>query len=182
MPSTGVWPVSTPMSPSRVLAMTRRAGPDHTSPSGTTSSTSSVTVLPRATSSRCLPCPTSSRCLRCATSSRPLQVLGLLLHVLDPADHEEGLLGEVVVLTLGERLERRDRLVQRHEYPRLPGELLGDEHGMGQEPLDPPRALHGDPVLLGQLVDAQGRDDVLQLPVPLQDPLYLAGDGAVLLP
>src|SRR5260221_12138214 len=173
MPSTGVWPVSTPMSPSRVLAMTRSAGPDHTSPSGTTSPTWRVTVLPRATASWCLPG---------APGSRLLQVLGLLLHVLDPADHEERLLRVLVVLALGDGLERGDGLVQRDEHPRLAGELLGDEHRMRQEPLDPPGALHRDPVLLGQLVDAEDRDDVLQFLVPLQDPLHLARDVVVLLP
>src|SRR5215469_12170369 len=88
--------------------------------------------------------PQSRRRRAPSARSRPLQVLGFPLHVLDPADHEERLLGE----------------------------LLGDEHRMGQEPLDPPGALHGDPVLLGQLVYAEDRDDVLQLLVPLQDPLH----------
>src|ERR1700729_4094901 len=154
------------MSPSRVLAMTRWASPVQISPSGTTSATCSVTVLPRA--------PDSRRWPR-APCSRLLQGFGLLLHVLDAAAHEERLLGKVVVLALGEGLEGGDRLVQRHGHPGLAGELLGDEHGMGKEPLDPARALDGDLVFLGQLVDAEDGDDVLQFLVALQDPLHLAG-------
>src|ERR1700757_862157 len=101
MPMTGAWPVSNPISPSSVRAITISALPDQSSPSGSTSATCMLTVLPRATSSRCLPR---------ATSSRPLQILGLALHFLDPADHEERLLRNVVVAALAEGLERRDGL------------------------------------------------------------------------
>src|ERR1039458_2500780 len=102
MPSTGGCPLSTPRSPSSVLAMTMRASPDHTSPSGTTSSTRSVTG--------------ASRFLCWPGRSLALQLRGLRLHVLDAAAHEEGLLGIIVVLALGERLERGDRVAQRHEH------------------------------------------------------------------
>src|SRR5256884_5111593 len=112
----------------------------------------------------------------------PLQLPGLLLHVLDPADHVERLLGKVVVLALADRLERGDRLFQRGEDARLPAELRRHVHGLGQEPLDPPGPLHGDLVLFTELVDAQDGDDVLQLLVPLQDPLHLAGHVVVVLP
>jgi hypothetical protein len=110
-----------------------------------------------------------------------LQLPGLLLHVLDPADHVERLLGQVVVVALGDRLERGDCLLQGREDTRLAGELLGHEHGLGQESLDPSGPLHGDLVLLAELVDAEDGDDVLQLPVPLQDPLHLAGHVVVVL-
>src|SRR6266568_8746536 len=161
-----------PISPSRVLAITRWASPAQTSPSGATTSTRSVMASPRATPAR--PSPR-------ATPSRPLQLLGLLLHVLDSAAHEERLLGKVVVLAFGERLEGGDGLLQRDGHARLAGELLRHEHGMGQESLDPPCALDGDLIFLGQLVDAEDGDDVLQLLVPLQDPLYLAGHVVMLL-
>ena len=45
-----------------------------------------------------------------------------------------------------------------------------------QEPLDPAGPTDRDLVLLGQLVHAEDGDDVLQVLVPLQDPLDLAGD------
>src|SRR5215469_13056829 len=161
MPMTGAWLVSRPISPSRVLAMTISALPDQISPSGSTSSTLMVTGLP---------------------PSRPFHFLGLALDILDAAAHEEGLLRVAVVLALGDRLEGPDGLLQRYEDTGLAGELLGHEHRVGQEPLDPAGPLHRHPVLLGQLVDAQDRDDVLQLGVALQDPLHLAGDSVVLLP
>src|SRR5215472_16976449 len=166
-PTTGGCPVRMPISPSRVLAITIRAVPDQISPFGATSATRTLMSPGR-------------RSLR-AWCSLPLQLLGLALHVLDPAAHEERLLGDVVVLAFGQRLERGHGLGQRHELAILAGELLGHEHRVRQEPLDPPGPLHRDLVFLGQLVYAQDRDDVLQLLVPLQDPLYLAGHVIVLL-
>src|SRR5215472_12310873 len=173
MPMSGAWFVSTPISPSSVLAITISALPAHSSPSGWTSSTLSVICAPPA---RCSPCATPSRRVSLA-----LQVLGLLLDVLDAAAHEERLLGIAVVVALGDRLERGNRVLKRHEHAGLAGELLGHEHRVGQEPLDPAGSLHRHPVLLRQLVDAQDGDDVLQLGVPLQDPLHFAGDRVVLL-
>src|SRR5450759_1440995 len=145
IPSTGVWPVSTPISPSRVLAMTRSASPAQTSPSGTTSSTCSVTAPPR------------------VRPSRLIQLLGLLLHVLDAAAHEERLFGDAVVLALADRLEGGDRVVQLHERALLAGELLGDVHRVREEPLNPARAVDRYLVVLVQLIDAEDGDDVLQL-------------------
>src|SRR5215472_11014548 len=153
MPSTGEWPVSRPMSPSSVLAITSCAWPAQISPSGTTSRTFS-TVSP------------------CVTPSRPFQLPGLALDVLDPAAHEERLLGHVVELALGDRLERRDGLLQRDELARLAGELLGHIHRVRQEPLDSPGPLHRHLVLFGQLVDAEDGDDVLEFLVPLEHPLH----------
>ena len=49
------------------------------------------------------------------------------LDVFDATAHEERLLGQVVVLALGELLERLDRLVERDERPVDAGECLGDE-------------------------------------------------------
>src|ERR1017187_8670282 len=148
-----------PMSPSSVLAITRCAVPAQTSPSGTTSSTRSVTATPHVRP------PRRSLAL---SHSRPLELPCLLLDVLDPAAHEERLLGHVVVLALTDGLERGDRLLQRDGHARLAGELLGDEHRMRQKALDPPSPLHGDPVFLGQLVDAEDGDNILQLLVTLQ--------------
>src|SRR5438067_1765323 len=101
------------MSPSRVvLAITMRARPDQTSPSGTTSETLNVTAGIR-----------SGRCAGRRPWSLALQFGRLALDVLDAAAHEERLLGDVVVLALDQRLERGDRLGQRHEHAGLAGEL-----------------------------------------------------------
>src|SRR3954471_11577143 len=52
--------------------------------------------------------------LREVPDDRSLHELGgLLLQVVEPAAHEEGLLGEVVVLALADLLERLDRLLER---------------------------------------------------------------------
>src|SRR5689334_1274986 len=167
MPSTGGCPVRMPRSPSRVLAITIRALPDQTSPSGATSSTRTVTVLTclPARSRRSAPPGSLLRALAGARPRRslPLQLRGLALDVLDPADHVERLLGEVVVLALDQRLERGHGVRQRHEHARLPGELLGHEHRVREEPLDPPGAPDGDLILFRELIDAEDGDDVLQL-------------------
>src|SRR5215472_13226802 len=168
MPRTGGCPVRMPISPSRVLAITIRALPDQTSPSGATSSTRTVTAT----------CPLPAVRPR----SLLLQLPGLPLDVLDPADHVERLLREVVVLALGDRLERGHRFGQRHENARQAGELLGHEHRVGQEPLDPPRPPDGDLVLLGQFVDTKDRDDVLEFLIALEDPQHLARDVVVFVP
>src|SRR5215467_5248128 len=168
MPTTGGCPVRMPRSPSRVLAITILAIPDQISPSGATRATRTVT--------------SPARLLPHARRSLPLQLRGLALGVLDPAAHEERLLGEAVVLALGQPLERGHRVRQGDEHARLAGELLGDEHRVREEPLDPAGPLDRDLVLLGQLVDAQDGDDVLEFLVALQDPLHLAGNVVVLLP
>ena len=64
----------------------------------------------------------------------------------------------------------KPRTVSRVEtyLPRMPGEDLGHEHGLGEEALDAARARHGQLVLFGQLLDAQDGDDVLQVLVALQ--------------
>ena len=64
--------------------------------------------------------------------------------------------------------------------PGRAGELLGDVERLGQEALDLARALHELAVLVGELVDAEDGDDVLQLAVALQHRLDLVGDVEVL--
>src|SRR5690348_14580658 len=150
MPSTGGCPVRMPISPARVLANTIRALPDQTSPSGATSSPRTVTAT----------CPLPAA----RPGSLLLQLRAPAPGVLDVADHVERLLRRAVELALGEGLERGHRVGQRHENARLAGELLGHEHRVGQEPLDPPRPPDDDLILLGQFVDTKDRDDVLEFP------------------
>src|SRR5688572_14486331 len=135
VPSSGAWCGRMPTSPLAVRASTIALCPVHTLRSAATSSTSRRSE------------PESSAIL--------LQLLGLGLHVLEATAHEEGLLGDVVVLALGQLLERVDRLVDRHERAVEAGERLGHEGVLRQEALDPARPLDEDLVLLRELVDAE---------------------------
>ena len=101
--------------------------------------------------------------------------------VVDRALEEERRLGQVVVLAVEHLAERAHGLGDRHVLARRARELLGDVERLGQEALDLARALHELAVLVGELVDAEDRDDVLQLAVALQDALDLVGDVEVLL-
>ena len=56
-----------------------------------------------------------------------LELFSVGLDVLETSAQEERLLRDVVVLALGEALERVDRLVERDELAGLAGELLGHE-------------------------------------------------------
>ena len=60
------------------------------------------------------------------------------------------------------------------------GELLGHVERLREEALDLAGALHDDLVLVGELVHAEDGDDVLQLPVALQDLLHARRDLVVL--
>src|SRR5215211_927259 len=64
------------------------------------------------------------------------QLVRLALQVLEPAAHEERLLGVVVVLPLGQLLERLDGLLDRDERALHAGELGRRERVLGQEALD----------------------------------------------
>ena len=103
-------------------------------------------------------------------ASALLQRLRLGEHALDAADVEERLLGHVVELAVDERLEALDRLLDRHEDAGQTGEDLADEERLRQEPLDLAGPGHRDLVLLGELVETEDGDDVLELLVPLQRP------------
>ena len=98
-----------------------------------------------------------------------LDLVPLALDVVQTAAHEERLLGHVVVLAVGDLVERLDGLGDRDRRALEAGELLGDVGVLRQEPLDPAGPGDDDLVLLGQLVDTEDRDDVLQLLVALQD-------------
>src|SRR4051794_38910995 len=98
-----------------------------------------------------------------------LDVRPVALDVLQATAHEEGLLGDKVVLAVRDLRERLHGLVQRHRRPLDAGELLGHVGVLRQEPLDATGPVDEDLVLLGELVDAEDRDDVLELLVALQD-------------
>src|SRR5688500_16678888 len=151
----GVWLAMMPMSPSSVRALTIVASPDHTSRSAATRATFMVLAISAP---------------RSAHSSEALLDLGPLpLDVVQTAAHEERLLRHVVVLAVRDLVERLDGLRDRDGRTLQTGELLGDVGVLREEPLDPAGPGDDDLVLLGQLVDTEDRDDVLQLLVALQD-------------
>src|SRR4051794_13883674 len=158
------------------------AGATRTNP-GTSSCSRRRSASPAPRSS---PTPTPSSGRSCAARLRlrlrlGFEALGVGLDVLDAAAHEERLLGIFVELALSEPSERVDGLVERDELARDPRELLGHEERLRQEALDPTGPVDQDAVLLGQLVDAQDGDDVLQVLVALEDLLHAAGDVVVVL-
>src|ERR671930_361961 len=119
------------------------------------------------------------------TSETSKRLLGLLDRLLDRADHVEGLLGQVVVLAVEDLAEALDRVLELHVLAGGAGELLGDEVRLREEALDLPRAGDDEPVLVGELVDSEDGDDVLEVLVALEDlldarrrPVVLVGDDA----
>ncbi len=84
------------------------------------------------------------------------------------------------MLAVDDLPEALDRVGDRHVLAGKPGELLRDEEGLREEPLDLARARDRELVLFRQLVDAEDRDNVLQVLVALQHLLHGAGDVVVL--
>src|SRR5579884_1849378 len=98
-----------------------------------------------------------------------LQLFGLLKHVIDIALHIERLLGDIVVLAFHHFLETADGVRQLHVLAFNAGELLGDVERLRKEALDFAGARYGQLVFVGEFVDTQNRDDVLEVFVALQD-------------
>src|SRR5215208_4830871 len=104
-----------------------------------------------------------------------------LLYGLDyVADHVEGLLRQVVVLTFDDLLEGADGVFQLHELARHARKLLGHEERLREEALYPARPVDDDLVLLGELLHTEDVDDVLQLLVALHNVLHPLGHLVVL--
>src|SRR5450756_2898858 len=135
-----------PSSPSMPGSTTMATSWEYTSPSGVTTSTCSTrssatgALSPGLVAARELP-----------------RLLGGLL---DAADHEEGLFGQVVALAVDEVLEAAHGVGQRDVLAGDAGELLGDVERLREEALDLARALHDHLVLVGELVHAEDGDDV----------------------
>src|SRR5690606_28777160 len=110
-----------------------------------------------------------------------LDLRPVALEVRVATDVEERLLRHVVVLAVGDPAERLDGLGDRHGGALDTGELHRGVGVLREELLDAAGPRDGDLVLLGQLVDTEDRDDVLQLLVLLQDRLHPGGDLVVLL-
>src|SRR3954449_13335665 len=157
MPSSGWWLASTPIEPTVVRVETISTSSLKTSPSGVRTSTRNFV---RATA---------------------LALVRGLDDLVDAALHEERRLRQLVVLAVDDLLEGAHRVVDWDVRARRAGERLGDVERLRQEALDLARALHRHLVLIGELVDAEDRDDVLELLVALQDLLDARGDLVVLL-
>ena len=108
-----------------------------------------------------------------------LEGVGLGQRRLGTAHVEERLLGHLVEIAVDQGLERLDGLLHGNGDALQTGEHLADVERLGQEPLDLPGPGDGDPVLLGQLVEAEDGDDVLELLVALEDALDPAGHVVV---
>src|SRR3954452_19118131 len=96
-----------------------------------------------------------------------LQRLRLLEHRLHATDVEERLLGDVVELAVDQLLEALDGVRHGDVDALQAGERLAHEERLRQEPLDLPGPGHDHPVLLGELVEPEDGDDVLELLVAL---------------
>jgi len=108
-----------------------------------------------------------------------LLVLGL--DIVDTSNHVEGVLGDVVVLTLEDLLESGDSLLEGDKTTLNTGENVGDSERLGHESLDLTGTLDSELVLLGQLVHTKNGNDILERLVRLQDLLRSGGDAVVTL-
>src|SRR3954468_4903884 len=158
MASSGWWLARMPIEPTTVRVESISTSSLKTSPSGVSTSTRN-----------------GVRAIGLAVLLRALD------DVVDRSLEQERRLRHVVVLALEDLGEAADRLGDRHVRTRRARELLGHVEWLRQEALDAPRAPDDELVLVGELVDAEDRDDVLQLLVALQDLLDPVGDREVLL-
>src|SRR5262249_9136780 len=139
MASSGWWLARMPIDPTEVTVETISTSSLKTSPSGVRTSTLNGV---RATS---------------------LALLRRLDDVVDRALEQERRLRQVVVLAGEDLLEGADRVADRHVLAGRAREGLGHVEGLREEALDLARALDEHAVLVGELVDAEDGDDVLQL-------------------
>src|SRR2546423_4819705 len=161
--TSGACRASTPISPAAPGTTIISASPSKAGPSGVTSDTENF---------------------GCAMPGLRLrQLLAALDGLLDGAHHVERLLRQVVVPAVEDLGEAADRVLELHVLAGRAGELLGDEVRLREEPLDLARASDDELVLVGELVDAEDGDDVLQVAVALQHllharrrPVMLLGD------
>src|SRR2546430_2527545 len=178
MASSGVWLARMPIDPLAVRVETISTSPSNTWPSGLRISTGNF-VRAIAGPAR----PLGIGLLLLLRLLRGLFAPARLGHdLVDRALEQEGALGDLVVLALEDLREAADRLGDRHILAARAGELLGHREGLGEEALDAPGTVHREAVLVGELLDAQDRDDVLELLVALKGLLDPVGDRVVLLP
>ena len=79
-------------------------------------------------------------------------------------------------------LEAPHCVANRHVAAFLACECFSHEHGLREETLNLASAGNREPVLIGQFFDAQNRDNVLKVALPLQHLLDASGNIVVFLP
>src|SRR5437868_15144481 len=159
--TSGACRASTPISPAAPGTTIISASPSKAGPSGVTSDTENF---------------------GCAMPGLRLrQLLAALDGLLDCAHHVERLLRQVVVLAVEDLCEAADRVLELHELARRAGELRSSEERLREIALDLARTLDDELVLVGELVDAEDGDDVLQVAVALQHLLHARRAPVVLL-
>src|SRR5215218_5921204 len=94
--------------------------------------------------------------------------LGAGPRLVDVADVEERLLGEVVGAAVADLVEALERVGELDVASLFPRELLGDVERLAEEALELAGAADDQLVLFAQLVDAEDRDDVLEVAVALE--------------
>ena len=65
-------------------------------------------------------------------------------------------------------LEAPHGVADGHVAALLSSEGFSHEHGLGEETLNLASASYGQPILVGQLLDSQDRDDVLKVTITLE--------------
>src|SRR3989344_3350103 len=100
---------------------------------------------------------------------------------VDAAFHVKSGFRFVVVLALQNFFKRADGLLHRHVHARNAGKQFRHVHRLGEEALYLARAVHQRFVLVGQLLDTEDGDDILQVFVTLEHLLGAQGDVVVLL-
>src|SRR6266403_1685637 len=91
------------------------------------------------------------------------------------------LFGDVVIFALHNFAEAFYGIGDLHVASRTAGKLFGYVEGLRQGSLNLPGASDGDFLVFAQFVDAENRDDVLQVFVGLQSPLHHLRDVVVFL-
>jgi hypothetical protein len=88
--------------------------------------------------------------------------------------HVEGLLGDVVVFAFDDLAETANGVLEDDVLALTAGELGGDVERLREEALDFAGARDSELVFVGELVDAEDGDDVLEILVALEDLLDLS--------
>src|ERR1035438_1578076 len=99
-----------------------------------------------------------------AMGLRLLQFRRFLDYFLDGSLHVERLFGQIVVLAFDNFAAALDGIGEGDVLALVAGELLGDVEGLGEELLDFAGAGHDELFLVGEFVDAENSDDVLEAP------------------
>src|SRR5881296_2419288 len=117
---------------------------------------------------------------RSATLAARRELLRLVPRLADVADHVDRLLGQLVVLAVDDFAEALDGVRELHIPPLSAGERLGDEHGLGEKPLDLARTGDDELIVVRELFHSEDGDDVLEVLVTLEDELHVARRAIVL--